>query len=139
MDATTEEPSVTVSANGIDADPVTGSTASTANGTAAPQSDRATTSSEPAAQASGSTLPSSSTASTSAPASQNTPNGKEPQQFVPPNSTFEFALRMPNHHYRDSNVDLPPTSSIFQVGMQASVEYVLRIKLTRKGWRLNET
>jgi hypothetical protein len=120
-DATTEPQDVTVSANGVDADPV-----ATTNG------DNPGTIESENAVPSGSG--SSESANTAAPA-----NGKEPQQFIAPNTSFEFALKMPSHHYRDSHVDLPPTSSIFQVGMQASVEYVLRVKLTRKGWRLNET
>lgn len=126
-DATTEEPTVTVSADGIRADPVPGpSTSSSAN--------------EPTAPSSGPT--------TSAPASSPTQQFGTPgtsqasskdAQFIPPGQIFEFAMKMPSVHFRDSQVELPPTSSIFQVGMQASVEFVLRIKLSRKGWRLNET
>ena len=72
-----------------------------------------------------------------APPSQ--PVGKDGLPFMTPGQKFEFNLKMPNHHYRESNIELPPTASIFQVGMQAGVEYVLRIKMSRKGWRLNET
>jgi len=118
-DATTEAPMVTVSADGIVADSVPAQ--STSNATRQPNASApAGPSSEP------------STAPTA---------GQGPSKdvtFIPPGQTFEFALKMPSVHFRDSQVELPPTSSIFQVGMQASVEYVLRIKLTRKGWRLNE-
>lgn len=65
--------------------------------------------------------------------------GKDGLPFLHQGQTFEFNLKMPNHHYREGNIELPPTASIFQVGMQAGVEYVLRVKMTRKGWRLNET
>lgn len=119
-DATTEDPMVSVSADGVVADPVPAS--STSNGTStATASAQAGPSSEPSA--------------TSA-AEQ---GASKDVAFIPPGQTFEFALKMPSVHFRDSQVELPPTASIFQVGMQASVEYVLRIKLTRKGWRLNET
>ena len=65
-----------------------------------------------------------------------TVNGKD--TFLAPGQSFHFALRMPDNHFRDVNIELPPSAQIFQVGMQAAVEYVLRIKLSRKGWRLNE-
>ena len=60
------------------------------------------------------------------------------EDFVPQFSEFSFSIRMPEHYYRDEQVALPPSAQIFQVGMQAAVEYFLRIKLTRKSWRLNE-
>ncbi|ORX33832.1 hypothetical protein BD324DRAFT_638806 [Kockovaella imperatae] len=60
------------------------------------------------------------------------------EDMVPQNSAFTFSLRMPETYYRDDQVPLPPSAQIFQVGMQCSVEYFLRIKLTRKSWRLNE-
>jgi len=111
---------VSVSADGVVADPVPAS--STSNGTStATASAQAGPSNEPSA--------------TSA-AEQ---GASKDVAFIPPGQTFDFALKMPSVHFRDSQVELPPTASIFQVGMQASVEYVLRIKLTRKGWRLNET
>lgn len=65
--------------------------------------------------------------------------GKDGLPYLAQGQTFEFTLKMPNQHYRESNIELPPTASIFQVGMQAGVEYVLRVKMSRKGWRLNET
>jgi hypothetical protein len=121
-DATTEEPIVSVSANGVEADPMpisSRSNAASGSGSTAPA--QAGPSSEPA------TAP-----DTSQTSSKDVP-------FIAQGQKFEFALKMPSVHFRDSQIDLPPTSSIFQVGMQASVEYVLRIKLSRKGWRLNET
>jgi len=63
---------------------------------------------------------------------------KEPQVFLTPGQGFDFSLTIPAHHYRDENIDLPPTCQVFQVGIQAGVEYILRVKLSRKGWRLNE-
>ncbi len=66
-------------------------------------------------------------------------NGKEPQVFMIPGQTFSFSLKIPAHHYRDEDFELPPSCQVFQVGLQAGVEYVLRVKLSRKGWRLNET
>jgi hypothetical protein len=119
-DATTEDPMVTVSADGIVADSAP-----------APSTSNAASAATAPAQAGPSSEPSS-TPATGQGASKDV-------TFIPPGQTFEFALKMPTVHFRDSQVELPPTSSIFQVGMQASVEYVLRIKLTRKGWRLNET
>ena len=65
-------------------------------------------------------------------------NGKEPQLFMSPGQSFSFSLQIPSHHYRDEDTELPPSCQVFQVGLQAGVEYVLRIKLARKGWRLNE-
>jgi hypothetical protein len=59
--------------------------------------------------------------------------------FIPPGTYFDFDLDMPNEHYRDSNVELPPSCQIIQIGMQAGVEYYLRVKLSRKGWRINES
>jgi hypothetical protein len=119
-DATTEDPMVTVSADGIVADSVPAQ--STSNATRQPATSApAGPSSEPSA------------------APTTGQGASKDVTFIPPGQTFEFALKMPSVHFRDSQVELPPTSSIFQVGMQASVEYVLRIKLTRKGWRLNET
>ena len=129
-DATTEEPTVTVGADGIQADPPITPAANNVNGAASSSAPG------PSSQAGSSTAPGSSAAQSTSSAQ---PNGKDGVPFLAPGQTFEFALKMPSHHYRDSNVDLPPTSSIFQVGMQASVEYVLRIKMSRKGWRLNET
>jgi hypothetical protein len=119
-DATTEDPMVTVSADGIVADSAP-----------APPTSHATSAPTTSAQAG----PSSEPSAIPAPV----PGASKDVTFIPPGQTFEFALKMPTVHFRDSQVELPPTSSIFQVGMQASVEYVLRIKLTRKGWRLNET
>ena len=58
---------------------------------------------------------------------------------ISPGSSFDFSLPMPNSHYRSENIELPPSCAVMQVGMQSSVEYVLRVKLTRKGWRMNET
>jgi hypothetical protein len=129
-DATTEEPTVTVGADGIQADPPATPAVNSANGAT----------SVPAAGSSSQGGPSATPGTSNAQPNPSTqPNGKDAVPFLNPGQTFEFALKMPSHHYRDSNVDLPPTSSIFQVGMQASVEYVLRIKMSRKGWRLNET
>ena len=62
--------------------------------------------------------------------------GKE--TFLSPEQSFEFSIEMPTHHYRETNVDLPPSAQIFQVGLQAGVEYVLRVKMSRKGWRMSE-
>lgn len=121
-DATTEEPIVSVSADGIEADRVAAPTASVASGSAAPVGSTS--------------IPPGAGAEPPTPSTSQAP-GKD--TFIAPGQTFEFAFKMPSVHFRDSNVELPPTSSIFQVGMQASVEYVLRIKLSRKGWRLNET
>lgn len=61
------------------------------------------------------------------------------QTFIPPGAVLPFSITMPSTHYRDDTVQLPPTCQIYQVGMQASVEYVLRVKLQRKGWRMNES
>lgn len=72
--------------------------------------------------------------------SQNTTRpDEETVNWVPQNRTFDFDLNMPYRHFRDENVELPPSCQIIQVGMQAGIEYYLRVKLTRKGWRLNET
>jgi hypothetical protein len=120
-DATTEDPMVTVSADGIVAD----------SAPAPPRTSHTTSAPTASAQAG----PSSEPSGIPAPGQ----GASKDVTFIPPGQTFEFALKMPSVHFRDSQVELPPTSSIFQVGMQASVEYVLRIKLTRKGWRLNET
>jgi hypothetical protein len=59
--------------------------------------------------------------------------------YLTPGQAFDFNLVMPNQHYRDNTVELPPSCQIYQVGMQAGVEYVLRIRMGRKGWRMNET
>lgn len=59
--------------------------------------------------------------------------------FMIPGQTLSFSLKIPAHHYRDEDFELPPSCQVFQVGLQAGVEYVLRVKLSRKGWRLNET
>lgn len=64
---------------------------------------------------------------------------KEPVVFMNPDQSFSFSLKIPAHHYRDEDIELPPSCQVFQVGLQAGVEYVLRVKLARKGWRLNET
>ena len=58
--------------------------------------------------------------------------------FLSPEQSFTFSIEMPTHHYRESNVELPPSAQIFQVGLQAGVEYVLRVKMSRKGWRMSE-
>lgn len=59
--------------------------------------------------------------------------------FLAPDQTFHFSIQMPNAHCRLPNTELPPSAQIFQVGMQAGIEYVLRIKMSRKGWRMGET
>jgi hypothetical protein len=64
---------------------------------------------------------------------------KDGQVYLTPGMVFPFSITMPNKHWRDEAIEIPPTCQIFQVGMQAGVEYVLRIKLARKGWRMNET
>ncbi|KAK8869558.1 hypothetical protein IAR55_000125 [Kwoniella newhampshirensis] len=63
---------------------------------------------------------------------------KDGAPLIQPGQTFPFSLKMPTTHYRDDNVQLPPSCEVLQVAIQASVEYVLRVKLTRKGWRMNE-
>jgi hypothetical protein len=134
-DATTEEQTVTVSADGVatEATPTARMTNSGSGASGSSAQAGISTAESSAANGSSGVPPSASGDGPTAGA------GKDGIPFIPPGQTFEFALKMPSHHYRDSNVDLPPTCSIFQVGMQASVEYVLRIKLSRKGWRLNET
>ena len=64
---------------------------------------------------------------------------KEGVPYLEMGQTFEFGLTMPHSHYRDGQAELPPSCQVYQVGMQAGVEYVLRIKMGRKGWRLNES
>nr|XP_019013837.1 uncharacterized protein I206_01911 [Kwoniella pini CBS 10737]OCF52618.1 hypothetical protein I206_01911 [Kwoniella pini CBS 10737] len=64
---------------------------------------------------------------------------KDGQPMIPQNTSFRFSLQMPNAHYKDSNSELPPSCDLQQVGMQANVEYILRVKLSRKGLRFNET
>lgn len=132
-----EESTVTISADGVERH--TG-----------PATQASASGSGPAATATGnSNGPSTSTSNGTAPivldnaeigsSPPSQPVGKDGLPFMTPGQKFDFNLKMPNHHYRESNIELPPTASIFQVGMQAGVEYVLRIKMSRKGWRLNET
>lgn len=64
---------------------------------------------------------------------------KDGVPFLQQGQSFEFDLTMPHSHYRDGSSELPPSCQIYQVGMQAGVEYVMRIKMARKGWRMNET
>ncbi|WVW82768.1 hypothetical protein I302_104779 [Kwoniella bestiolae CBS 10118] len=64
---------------------------------------------------------------------------KDGQPMISPNTLFTFSLQMPNCHFKDENSELPPSCDLQQVGMQANVEYVLRVKLVRKGLRFNET
>ncbi|KAK4689759.1 hypothetical protein P7C73_g334, partial [Tremellales sp. Uapishka_1] len=59
--------------------------------------------------------------------------------LLTPGESFTFSVVMPETHWRDTDVDLPPSAMILQVGMQIGIEYMLDIKLIRKGWRLNET
>ncbi|OXG21708.1 hypothetical protein C366_01391 [Cryptococcus neoformans Tu401-1] len=64
---------------------------------------------------------------------------KDGQLLIEPGTTFPFEIQMPTTHWRGDNIDLPPTCEILQLGLQAAVEYVLRVKVTRKGgWRMNE-
>lgn len=127
---TQEEPSVTISADGVERH--TGSSAeastSTTNGASGTSGSNGT-----------GTAPVVLDNSEIGAAPPTQPVGKDGLPFITPGQKFEFNLKMPNHHYRETNIELPPTASIFQVGMQAGVEYVLRIKMSRKGWRLNET
>jgi len=60
------------------------------------------------------------------------------KDYIPQGKVFPFSISMPNSHYREGDIELPPSCQIFQVGMQAGIEYVLRVKLIRKKWRLNE-
>lgn len=126
-EATREEPTVTISADGVERHTGTSST-----------STQASTSS-PNGTSTSNTTPVVLDNSEIGAAPPGPSVGKDGLPFITPGQTFEFSMRMPNHHYRESNIELPPTASIFQVGMQAGVEYVLRIKMSRKGWRLNET
>ncbi|WWD01089.1 hypothetical protein V866_008027 [Kwoniella sp. B9012] len=64
---------------------------------------------------------------------------KDGLPMIPPNTSFRFSLQMPTCHYKDTNSELPSSCDLQQVGMQANVEYVLRVKLIRKGLRFNET
>jgi hypothetical protein len=66
------------------------------------------------------------------------PSLKSKEDYIPAGKTFPFVIPMPTHHYHEANVELPPSCQVFQVGMQAGVEYVMRVKLIRKKWRLNE-
>ncbi|ORY29960.1 hypothetical protein BCR39DRAFT_530320 [Naematelia encephala] len=66
------------------------------------------------------------------------PSPSEAGSFLKPNSVFAFSMTMPSKHYRE-DVELPPSAQVFQLGMQASVQYVLRVRLARKGWRLKES
>lgn len=68
-----------------------------------------------------------------------TSTSKDGQAYMTAGMVFPFAIIMPHKHWRDESVELPPSCQTFQVGMQAGVEYLLRIKLYRKSWRNNET
>jgi len=59
--------------------------------------------------------------------------------YLAPDQLFYFSIEMPKTHYREENFELPPSAQIFQVGLQAGVEYVLQVKLSRKSWRLSES
>ncbi|WVF71919.1 hypothetical protein IAT40_006729 [Kwoniella sp. CBS 6097] len=63
---------------------------------------------------------------------------KDGQPTIAPGSKYSFSLKMPNAYYRDKNVELPPTCDLQQIGLQASVEYILRVKLSRKRFRWND-
>lgn len=65
--------------------------------------------------------------------------GKDGVPYLVQGQSFPFSLTMPHSHYRDGSSELPPSCQIYQVGMQAGVEYVMRVKMGRKGWRMNET
>lgn len=125
---TTEEPTVTISADGIERSETRATTA---------ESNRSATATNGTPSESATPTVMDNEEIITAPESQVV--GKDGLPFLAQGQTFEFNLKMPNHHYREGNIELPPTASIFQVGMQAGVEYVLRVKMTRKGWRLNET
>ncbi|OCF36382.1 hypothetical protein I316_01629 [Kwoniella heveanensis BCC8398] len=60
------------------------------------------------------------------------------QPMIAPGTKYNFSLKMPYSYYRDKNVELPPTCDLQQIGLQASVEYVLRVKLSRKRFRWND-
>ena len=64
------------------------------------------------------------------------PAGKE--HTLPPNISLPFSLEMPTNHVRSPNYDLPPSAQVYQVGTQVSVEYIFRVKVSRK-WRMAET
>ncbi|WWD16181.1 hypothetical protein CI109_100606 [Kwoniella shandongensis] len=63
---------------------------------------------------------------------------KDGAPLIQPGQTFPFSLNMPTSHFRDEDIQLPPSCEVLQVAIQATVEYVLRVKMIRKGWRLNE-
>ncbi|WVQ98993.1 hypothetical protein IAU59_006125 [Kwoniella sp. CBS 9459] len=63
---------------------------------------------------------------------------KDGQPTIAPGSKYSFSLKMPSAYYRDKNVELPPTCDLQQIGLQASVEYILRVKLSRKRFRWND-
>ncbi|WRT67422.1 uncharacterized protein IL334_004393 [Kwoniella shivajii] len=94
---------------------------------------------QPANQETQETAQSSSAPHVASTSSAEQPKTKDGQPLITPNSSFEFSLQMPSTHFKDSNGELPPTCDLQQLGMQASVDYVLRVKLVRKGLRFNET
>ncbi|WVQ71882.1 hypothetical protein IAR50_001424 [Cryptococcus sp. DSM 104548] len=64
---------------------------------------------------------------------------KDGTPLIEANTEFPFEVEMPTGYWKDAAAELPPTCNIQQSGLQASVEYVLRIKLARKGQlRVNE-
>lgn len=64
---------------------------------------------------------------------------KAGQAYLKHGMVFPFSVTMPHKHRRDATVDLPPSCQVHQADMQANVEYLLRVKLIRRGWRINET
>ena len=70
------------------------------------------------------------------PAPIRTKNG---HAYLPPGTVFPFSITLPHLYWTDKSVELPPFCQIFQVALQARVEYILGLKLSRRSWRPNET
>lgn len=66
------------------------------------------------------------------------PDGDGESTELEDGQTFNFSLTMPTQYPTNPAMDLPPSVSVAQFALQSEVTYWFKIRMKRKGWRLND-
>jgi hypothetical protein len=66
------------------------------------------------------------------------PAGEEEPTELEDGQVFNFSFPFPTTYPTNPALELPPSISVAQYALQSEVTYWLKIKLKRKGWRMND-
>lgn len=66
------------------------------------------------------------------------PPGEDEPAELEDGQRFDFSIPFPTAYPTNPALELPPSISVAQYALQSEVTYWLKIKMKRKGWRLND-